>query len=170
MHRFRPSALAVLAGLALLACASTEAQLGAEDRSTLLMRHNNWRARYHMAPLAWDDAVASVAQDWANHLAASNAFAHRQDPKYGENLWWGTAQAFPIASVVDSWGGEVADYDAAANRCHAGKMCGHFTQIIWWNTLKVGCGKATASSRDIVVCNYDPPGNYIGQSPFGPAK
>lgn len=45
---------------------------------------------------------------------------------------------------------------------------GHFTQVIWTGSTKVGCGQAASLGKKggvYTVCNYDPPGNYIGQFP-----
>ena len=43
------------------------------------------------------------------------------------------------------------------------EMIGHFTQVVWNNTLEIGCGLAKGSDNFIYsVCNYSPPGNYIG--------
>jgi pathogenesis-related protein 1 len=39
--------------------------------------------------------------------------------------------------------------------------------VIWKNTTQVGCGCAVSQSGAFFfVCNYDPPGNYIGQKPY----
>lgn len=41
---------------------------------------------------------------------------------------------------------------------------GHFTQMVWKGSEQLGCGSVTASSGALyVVCNYSPPGNYIGE-------
>ena len=134
----------------------------------LLAQHNAWRAQYEMSPLVWDKGVAAVAQTWAERLAAAGIFEHRQGGSYGENIWSGTAGKFPIASVVDRWGNERDDYDMNSNTCAEGKVCGHFTQVVWWNTTNLGCGKATgADGNDVLVCNYDPAGNFKKQSPLG---
>lgn len=148
--------------------AAARAGLSSADKKALLDQHNIWRARFKVGPVVWDDAVATVAQEWADQQAANGSFEHRQGNRFGENLWSGTAGAFSMASIVDSWGNEVNDYDLKTNTCAAGKACGHFTQVIWFSTTKVGCGKATgATGNDVVVCNYDPPGNMAGQTPFG---
>jgi hypothetical protein len=38
--------------------------------------------------------------------------------------------------------------------------------MVWSTTKEVGCGVARNSRREVWVCNYDPPGNYIGKRPF----
>lgn len=147
---------------------NANAELTDVEMKALLGQHNSWRAQYKMPPLIWDKTVAGVAQAWADQLAAAGRFEHRQDGQYGENMWGGTAGQFPIASVVDSWGNERDDYDMNTNTCAEGKMCGHFTQVIWWNTTNLGCGKATGGNgNDVLVCNYDPAGNFNNQNPLG---
>ena len=44
---------------------------------------------------------------------------------------------------------------------------GHFTQVVWKGSrrLGVGVGYADNGRKAIVVANYDPPGNYLGQFP-----
>ena len=38
---------------------------------------------------------------------------------------------------------------------------GHFTQVVWKSTTGLGCG-FNAGCR-MYVCNYSPPGNFLGQ-------
>jgi len=138
--------------------------LSAADVAAMLNAHNSWRLRFSVPTLTWDSAVAAVAQDWANQVAATGIFAHRPNNKYGENIWGGTTGFFVATDAVNSWGNEVNDYDFATNTCAAGKACGHFTQLVWARTIKVGCGKGVGHGNDYYVCNYDPPGNLVGQT------
>jgi len=40
---------------------------------------------------------------------------------------------------------------------------GHFTQVVWKKSVRVGVGCAWKGNKMVVVANYDPPGNYRGQ-------
>jgi hypothetical protein len=72
------------------------------------------------------------------------------------------------------WAAEAPDYDYATNTCKAGQVCGHYTQIVWRSTTAVGCAFRTCTtgspfgsgSWDFWVCDYAPPGNYVGQRPY----
>ena len=153
----------------LLPMRTASAEVTAADKAELVGQHNARRAKYDVPPLVWDDAVAQTAQQWADTLARSGTLTHRPDTPYGENIWTGSADSFSMAAVVDDWGNEAEHFDLRTATCAAGKVCGHFTQIVWKTTSKLGCGKATgADGNDYVVCNYDPAGNVGGQSPFGP--
>ena len=86
--------------------------------------------------------------------------------------------SWQLTNAVAAWAGEAADYDYATNSCAAGKECGHYTQIVWASTLRAGCAHklCTANSPfgsgapnwDFWVCDYEPPGNFIGHRPYGP--
>ena len=127
-----------------------------------------------LPPLTWSSDAASVAQAWADRCN----YAHNAGRGVrGENI---AADAPPGAltpqSVVSAWASEVADYNYATNTCTAGKDCGHYTQIVWRDTTRVGCAHRTCSTNspfgtqypnwDFWVCDYEPPGNWVGQKPY----
>lgn len=126
--------------------------------------HNKHRAAAGTPPLAWSAALAQQAQDWAQHLIGSGKYAPRNDGKYGENLFEIRGGAATPEQVVDAWAAEKQNYDSKANRCRA--RCGHFTQVVWRGTKSVGCGSARSGGREVWVCNYDPPGNVVGERPY----
>ena len=39
---------------------------------------------------------------------------------------------------------------------------GHFTQVVWVASRKLGLGVARGNGKVVVVANYDPPGNLRG--------
>jgi hypothetical protein len=70
--------------------------------------------------------------------------------------------------VVDAWGSEKLDYDYANNSCTPGKMCGHYTQMVWRTTTTVGCAMAVCEDNQtqVWVCQYQPAGNIVGSKPY----
>ena len=119
--------------------------------------------------MAWSSAIAAVAQAWTDKCV----FADTSNG-YGSNAFAGTGTYTP-ADVVQSWVSEDADYDYATNSCAAGKECGHYTQVVWRDSVGLGCGKTTCTKNNpfggsgawqLWVCNYNPPGNYVGMSPY----
>lgn len=131
--------------------------------------HNKIRSDKNIEPLTWSEDVANYAKNWANTLADTCQFKHSDNSPYGENLAmnWGSKQT--PEQVVLRWASEEADYDYDSNTCAPGKVCGHYTQLVWRNTQKLGCAIAQCNSqtiKQIWVCNYDPPGNWIGQKPY----
>ena len=158
----------------------TGSALAADSSSEFVAAHNAVRQRVAQAEsqrlggtvsipdLTWDANLAATAQDWANQQAARLQQGliplHRPNNPYGENMHWGTAGAFTPSYIVERWASEQANYNYDANTCSS--VCGHYTQIVWAATLRIGCGMATGGGQDIRVCNYDPPGNYIGERPY----
>ncbi|MBP0019604.1 MAG: pathogenesis-related family 1 protein [Cyanobacteria bacterium SBLK] len=128
--------------------------------------HNKWRDTVNVPHLQWSPALANYAQEWANKLLRENKFEHRQNLPYGENLASASGQQLSPERVVDMWGNEVQDYNYNNNSCRPGKMCGHYTQVVWDSTREVGCAVARNNRREVWVCNYNPPGNIIGRKPY----
>lgn len=123
-------------------------------------RHNQYRARHGVPGLKWSDAVADSAAAWSKRCV----FEHESQSKYGENLYavWGatnTTQA--LAGAVDSWYSEAKAYNYA--KPGFSEKTGHFTQVVWKGSTRVGCSARRCGPMTIVVCRYDPPGNVLGQ-------
>lgn len=145
----------------------------------MLAAHNAVRARAMPAPspalplLTWSEAAASKATAWAQGCR----FEHNPGlgNAFGENLFAGSGPARSPAAVVNAWESERADYELSANRCAPGKQCGHYTQLVWRASTGVGCASQTCSANSpfggsapwtLVVCDYAPPGNFVGQRPY----
>jgi pathogenesis-related protein 1 len=48
-----------------------------------------------------------------------------------------------------------------------GNSCGHYTQVVWRATQRVGCGAATSVDGSFyLVCDYWPGGNLLGTKPY----
>lgn len=83
--------------------------LSAAAQSTILDAHNRERARLGEAPLAWNDALARGAADWARHLAGLGRLEHSAG-RDGENLWMGTAGGYRTEEMVAGWIDEKKDF------------------------------------------------------------
>jgi pathogenesis-related protein 1 len=130
----------------------------------IVAAHNEIRGRVEVPPLRWSDRLAEHAQEWASRLLREREFYHRPHPVYGENLFEITGARASAAQVIDVWASEAPDYSYRDNTCRA--VCGHYTQLIWSDTREVGCAVARDASREVWVCNYNPPGNWIGERPY----
>jgi uncharacterized protein YkwD len=129
-----------------------------------LTAHNEYRKRHGVPPLKLDKEICKVAQNWANHLISRNVLQHSNNKDYGENLFCMTSSNpnFSVSGreAVEAWYNEI--------QCHqfgtepTGLASGHFTQVVWKESVKLGVAFAKSGGRVVVVANYDPPGNYIG--------
>lgn len=130
--------------------------------------HNQWRqsADPSIPDLVWSPTVASVAQAYAEQLVSQGCPLQHSSNEYGENLFWGSG-SYSAAEVVDAWGSEIECYSHITFPDACGCTCGHYTQIVWRNTTELGCGIGNcADGSEVWVCNYNPPGNYIGQMAY----
>jgi len=155
------------------------ATLTDHEKSDIVTAHNRWRSQLKIPPLKWSTSIANISQNYANQLKTSQDcnLSHSQANGLGENLFWASplsysdgkseVQALTPKQVIDEWGNEKADYHYATNSCGWGKVCGHYTQIVWKDTTEVGCAKAVCADKSQVwVCNYKPAGNFIGVKPY----
>jgi pathogenesis-related protein 1 len=131
----------------------------------LLQAHNSVRYQVGVPPLVWSNQLATVAQGWADHLLATHTFEHSPGNEYGENLFMIRGGSATVFEVVYGWADEAEDYDLRTNTCTTGE-CGHYTQIVWSTTREVGCAIAADQAEEIWVCEYYPPGNYVGHRPY----
>jgi uncharacterized protein YkwD len=135
----------------------------------MVSRHNEYRKSVGVGNLKWSNEVAAYAQNWANHLAKTSCeLEHRSTHKYGENLFWSYGKIYTSTEISDEWGSEKKYWKGGKISMKNFSKAGHYTQMIWYASTEIGCGQATCSDGStIVVCNYNPPGNMIGQSPDG---
>ncbi|KAL8757820.1 MAG: hypothetical protein Q9199_001942 [Rusavskia elegans] len=165
-------------------------------KSAVLEHHNIHRANHSASDLEWDDTLAQYAEQ----VAKSCMYDHDRTPGgggYGQNIAAGTP-AKQVASILTNafYNSELELYPGYGSdspdmsNFHA---WGHFSQMVWGSTTKVGCysyncnpagkmdldcnpatgqsylgktGCGTSGSGMypvFTVCNYSPPGNFAGQ-------
>ena len=160
-----------LALLALAVAATAEAQTPA---ARLLAIHNRERALVGTPALVWDARLAEGAAAYARRLAARGRLEHSppaERPGLGENLAAGTLGFYTPESLAELW---VAEKSAFRNgifpevsRTGNWSSVGHYTQMIWLGTERVGCGAAQGRGNLFLVCRYAPAGNVFGRRSYG---
>ncbi|XVF68166.1 hypothetical protein PTKIN_Ptkin10aG0182500 [Pterospermum kingtungense] len=129
-----------------------------------LNAHNAARAAVRVGPMTWDDKVAAYARDYINKLKGDCKMVHSGGP-YGENLAMSTGDLSGTAAV-NLWVAEKPKYDYNSNSCVGGE-CRHYTQVVWRNSVRLGCAKVRCNNGGTIIsCNYDPRGNYVNQRPY----
>ena len=180
-----PPLVAVFTRIGGVDCSTLEP--GSSFKDEMLCAHNARRGTFPsptpvpaLADLEWDQALADIAADhaaqcnWTHNDNRSNNY-----PGYvGENLAM-FSSGWPTSSLVEAtltnWvENEMSDYDYASNSCSG--VCGHYTQVVWRNSQRVGCAVqqcatfnglgSSYNNGNILVCNYSPGGNYSGQRPY----
>ena len=143
-----------------------------QEVEQLLQLHNKARAEVGAGPLRWSKSLALYAQKWGVHLALTSCgLEHRPDSgewrrEHGENLFMGTAGYYGVADAVGAWASEKKYYKGGTLTSGNWHPSGHYTQVVWKNTRQLGCAKVACKGNIIVVCNYDPPGNVLGEKAY----
>nr|BAA24011.1 HrTT-1 [Halocynthia roretzi] len=149
-------------------------------RMALLRTHNARRAiaqpkAANMRRMTWDMELERLAVAYSRKCIYEHnpRTKHSRFEYVGENLFISTGYAFTpslMKHAVEAWDDEKQYYDYETKKCQRGKMCGHYTQVVWADTFKMGCGVTRCSDIDVrgrrwknailLVCNYGPGGNY----------
>ena len=101
------------------------------------------------------------------------------NPDQGENLAW--RWSAPLLGTNDDWveegwyDSEEPNYNYGSGTSNGG-VIGHFTQMVWDETSKLGCGIARtgetltsggldwAGESEYSVCRYVKPGNWVDEN------
>lgn len=154
-------------------------------RADILKRHNELRALHGVEPLERDTDLETISQQYADKTLAQNLWlVHSENTKGGEAIGENIAVSYnsiPITSysgtdATNQWYNEIANYDFDTGKKinESGKAIGHFTQVVWKTSKKIGCGAIETTEKistaggtwytATIICNYYPAGNYIGQN------
>lgn len=167
--------MAAILAISWSAIQPAQAQTNGNIEGTVMQIHNNERASVNVPSLSWSDKLAADAQSYAEHLLTlglgpRDILPHATGTGQGENLSWGTPGFYKVAEGVQQWADEKSNYKGTPisnDDFRPGvPMIGHFTQMVWKDTKQVGCGTASSSTLEVLVCRYSPPGNFIGELPY----
>ncbi|XP_030550392.1 pathogenesis-related protein 1B-like [Rhodamnia argentea] len=124
-----------------------------------LNSHNAARNQVGVANVTLDNTIATYAQSYASQQVGDCSLVH-SNGRYGVNLAKGTG-TFTSTYAVSLWVAEKQYYTYNTNDCASDHDCLHYTQIVWRESIRIGCDKVKCDNGWwYVVCNYDPPGNY----------
>lgn len=140
------------------------------DEQTLLDLHNRARSSVGVPPLDWDSQLASQAASYGPELARTGRLAH-SSRKGRETSRENLLQALPGTSaekMIAVWTTErqhfVPGIFPDVSRTGNWADVGHYTQIVWPTTTRVGCAIHRGSGQfDWLICRYAPPGNQDGK-------
>lgn len=123
----------------------------------ILDSHNSYRALHDAPALSWSQAAYDYAENNAENYDCSGVLTHTHG-QYGENLAAGYSSG---PASVKAWYDEGDTYDYSSADTY-----NHFTQVVWKSTTQLGCAYKDCRSKGwglYVICEYDPPGNVIGE-------
>jgi hypothetical protein len=174
-------------------------QVSSSEKEALLDKHNELRAGVtspctaaDMQRLEWDDTLAAESQAYADQCVWAHDTSRNQQNGWGENLAMTTATSYTtdtLVNFVQMWYNEEVDAEwtdsglvprvyGSLSECQSPNdvecQIGHYTQVVWASTTKVGCGVATCSSGLLgsggtyLVCKYTPAGNMAGEGGIMP--
>uniref|UniRef100_A0A9J7YH45 SCP domain-containing protein n=2 Tax=Cyprinus carpio TaxID=7962 RepID=A0A9J7YH45_CYPCA len=152
-------------------------QLTEQEKSTIIDMHNELRSKVQpsaafMQKVVWDETLRVVAEAYA----AKCIWDHNpqlEELSLGENLFVNTGP-FNATKALLNWFQEHVDYDFETNNCPEDKMCGHYTQMVWADSNRIGCATHFCDTLEglgfkkatLLVCDYYPTGNYEGRKPY----
>ncbi|XP_029658194.1 cysteine-rich venom protein TEL1 isoform X1 [Octopus sinensis] len=152
------------------------------EKGRILATHQKYREAINGANLLlmeWDESLASLAQGQADRcvFGPGNLF-FLNGTNVGQNSVAVQGKLKP-EEIVEIFQSQSSNYIYSTNSCKKGKNCEAYTQLIWYETNKVGCGQQFCDSLQfsdgttkkqwwIYVCDYSPPGNYP-EHPFFPS-
>ncbi|XP_067930719.1 cysteine-rich venom protein-like [Watersipora subatra] len=139
-------------------------------REEIVSTHNSLRSTINasnMQKMVWDSELASLAQKWADNCEFDHDNKRRNIPgrfTVGQNLALGHHD---WSEALHSWWNEIAEFTYNRQDMELEKV-GHFTQMAWAESVKVGCGWANCTNMAprLYVCNYSPGGNFEIWKPY----
>ncbi|XP_019866641.1 ancylostoma secreted protein [Aethina tumida] len=165
--------------------------VSAEDQKVIVNLHNDIRKMIangqvknqprgvNLKRMSWDDCLAKEAQRIAEKCEFAHAKASCSGYSWiGQNLYISystadTGSASHWKDAINSWFDEHKVYKFGSP---FSSNTGHYTQLVWADTNKVGCGFAYYMKdggykyQKLYVCNYGPGGNWVGQAPYKTGK
>uniref|UniRef100_A0A7I5ECS1 SCP domain-containing protein n=1 Tax=Haemonchus contortus TaxID=6289 RepID=A0A7I5ECS1_HAECO len=157
-----------------------------EVRKTFLDKHNEYRTLVaqgkaknksggyapmaaRMLKMTYDCAIEKNMMDYAKECKfAHNSYKDRN--YWGQNLWMSGGininKTHAAAGSVYSWFSELEHHGVPEENKLTMEVfnngVGHYTQVVWQASKKIGCAVRWCEHMTLVGCEYAPAGNYLG--------
>lgn len=142
-----------------------------------------YRAWHQSGPVTWDKTLAAGASQYAQQLARAGCELQHSSGNYGENLYMTASYPKPDNNCtrgIQAWYSEVSGYNfntptPFTTNWRPDNMIGHFTQLVWRGSTRMGCGVGYAPRTygdkwvggcKVVCCRYVSGGNIAADSYF----
>lgn len=121
-----------------------------------------------MLLMTWSDEVAANAQAWVDKCILAHGEARTRmlnGYELGENLFY-SSTPFSWRAVISDWYNEVQNYQYPSGSTNR-RSIGHYTQVIWNSSFKVGCGMTLCPNNIYFYgCHYYRAGNFRAWPPY----
>lgn len=121
-----------------------------------------------MLRMSWSDDIAASVQAWVDgctlaHGPPSSRLLNGYE--MGENLYYSQSNE-SWTSVINTWHSEVQNYTYPSGSTN-GTDVGHYTQVIWNSSYRVGCAVAACPNNiNFYGCQYFRAGNFHPWQPY----
>ncbi|XGW14882.1 hypothetical protein V3C99_000844 [Haemonchus contortus] len=173
-------------------CTKWDSKMTDDCRENALDQHNFYRSRlargleYNketngsisgaagMLKMSYDCELERNAQLWADECIFEHS-DRKMRPNQGQNLYMTSFLYLEPTSLlhmaIEMWWKELEEFGIPADAILSesfwsskGNFIGHFTQMAWGETHRVGCAVGNCSNMGLVVCHYSPAGNRRNHS------
>ena len=140
------------------------------EKQAILAQHNRYRNLHGVPKLRWNSSLEKSAQEWASACTYMHKPGGVDDASDNLAAFMGFDPQDVYNVSATNWYLEVELYDFKKPERSKIEEIGHFTQMVWKSTKKLGCGRAACSKNNpfgkdgqwvYVVCQYDPRGNIL---------
>jgi len=170
----------------------TNREVSADEAMEIVAQHNRLRNEVaggqtnqspaaNMRVMQWDSELASIAQRWADQCKFDHDCSNCRNvgpgragsvgQSIGMSFHSQEGEPYNWESIINSWFNEIEMFPtnetSAIERYEFDFNTGHYTQLVWARSDRVGCGVITYTSEDferkLYVCNYGESGNFLNE-------
>nr|Q7ZT98.1 RecName: Full=Cysteine-rich venom protein ophanin; Short=CRVP; AltName: Full=Opharin; Flags: Precursor [Ophiophagus hannah]AAO62996.1 ophanin [Ophiophagus hannah] len=123
----------------------------------------------NMLKMQWYPEAASNAERWASNCNLGHSPDYSrvlEGIECGENIYM-SSNPRAWTEIIQLWHDEYKNFVYGVGANPPGSVTGHYTQIVWYKTYRIGCAVNYCPSSEysyFYVCQYCPSGNMRGST------